>query len=72
MFKCPVCNYVDYPGAAHHDLPEKYIKLQAEIERLKQIIKSQGEECEHRHNILCQVKEIIDAYFVEPFAEEEQ
>lgn len=34
-----------------------------EIERLKETIKTQGKGCEHRHNLLCEVKEIIDGYF---------
>lgn len=40
LFRCPQtsCNYVDYPGVVHRDLPERYNKLQAENKRLNEFI----------------------------------
>jgi len=35
LFKCPVCDYVDYPGVVHPDLPEKFDQLQAKIKQLQ-------------------------------------
>jgi len=48
---------------AKNMLIKAYKQLQAENVQLKEIIKSQGNECEHRHNVLCGVKEVIDTYF---------
>ncbi len=39
LFKCPECDYVDYPGVVHGDLPEKYMKLQAEKQDLWKSLK---------------------------------
>jgi len=36
LFKCPDCDYVDYPGVVHRDLPEKYMNLKAENKRLRE------------------------------------
>lgn len=64
LSKCPDCDYAgDGPGAVRHDLPERYMALKAENERLVETIRKQGKECERRHNLLCLVKEIIDEYF---------
>ena len=35
LFKCPICDYVEFPGVVHDDLPEKYINLQAENKLLR-------------------------------------
>ena len=44
-------------------LKKRIKELEAEIEYKNGARKSQGEECERRHNILCRVKEVIDEYF---------
>lgn len=41
----------------------KISQLQAEIKRLAETSKRQGENCMHRHNLLCEIKKIIDSYF---------
>lgn len=38
-------------------------KLKTEIKRLKETIKTQGERCEHLHNLLCEIHEITERYF---------
>ena len=45
LFKCPVCDYVDYPGVVLSDLPERYKQLQAEVEELKRATKGIGCVC---------------------------
>lgn len=38
-------------------------QLEAENQQLRNTIKTQGDECKRRHELLCGVKEIVDAYF---------
>ena len=42
IFKCPECDYADYPGVVHQDLPERYMKLEERIKELEGIIREYG------------------------------
>lgn len=59
LFKCPVCDYVDYPGVVHKDLPEKYQQLQAENEKLKELQKWYESEIFHLEKAKQKYKQAI-------------
>lgn len=46
LFKCPDCDYSgDGPGAVRHDLPERFIALEAENEKLKRTMRLHAGDC---------------------------
>lgn len=53
LFKCPDCDYVDYPGVVHNNLPDKYNDLKFENKCLREaydiLVDSLDED--HQHNI---------------------
>jgi len=59
-----------WEGVDYERLKEQNEKLKERIKELEAIIEfkngareSQGKECERRHNLLCEIKEVIDSYF---------
>lgn len=46
-------------------LKDRIKTIQAVIDRQTQTIENQGNACQNHHNIMCELKEIVDKYFGE-------
>lgn len=44
-------------------LQEQIKELEVILEYKNEAREQQGEECERRHNLLCEIKEVVDRYF---------